>query len=58
VDRLDVEGFLESRQPLLGHLDSSVVQFMFQDDMAMLVVATVLASFDPVFKVAVDSIPG
>jgi hypothetical protein len=48
------EDLLDLREPFLRHGDGSIVQFMLQDNMTMLIVGAVFACCDPFFKVAID----
>lgn len=55
MNRHNVEGLLELWQPFFSHGDSSVVQFMFKYNVAILFICSILVRIDPAFKVAVHS---
>lgn len=53
VVRDNAEDLLDLREPFLRHGDCSIIQFVLQDNMTMLIVGTVLACCDPLFKVTI-----
>jgi hypothetical protein len=54
VNRNNVERLLELRKPLFGHLNGSIVKFVFKNNVTMLVSSRLLL-LDPSFKVAINS---
>lgn len=56
LDSNDVESLLKLRQPMFSHVDSRVVQFMFEHNVAVLVVFAVLSVFNPIAEIAIDSL--
>lgn len=41
---------------MFSHVDSRVVQFMFEHNVAVLVVFAVLSVFNPIAEIAIDSL--